>query len=328
MKAIVVRAHGGPDVLELTEVPAPIPEPAEAVVQVAAAGVNFLDVYHRSGSFPLDLPFIPGSEACGTVVAVGDGRAEDLIGRRVAFVTYPRVQGTYAEQVRVKAWRLVPIGDALDDASAASALMAGMTAHYLANDVLPLEPGTRALVHAAAGGVGSLLVQLLASKGVRVIAAVSSPEKAELARQHGAETAVLTTEDWKAEVERATDGEGVDVVFDSVGRTTFDNSLDCLRRRGWMVLFGISSGEPRDLPPEELLHRGSLTLTRPGLTDFTATPQELQDRAREVFTLMERGDLKTRLQEVLPLEDAAKAHRKLEERATTGKLVLDVQGSV
>lgn len=328
MKAIVVNTHGGPEVLELGDLPEPTPQADEAVVEVAAAGVNFLDVYHRTGSFPLDPPFIPGSEACGTVVAIGDDAPSDLIGRRVAFVTYPSLHGTYAERARVKAWRLVPINDALDDASAGSALMAGMTAHYLANDVRAFEPGDRALVHAAAGGVGSLLVQLLAAKGVRVIGAVSSDEKADLAREHGAETVVLTSKDWKNEVEGATDGKGVDVVFDSVGRATFDDSLDCIRRRGWMVLFGISSGAPRDLPPEELLHRGSLTLTRPGLTDFTSTPDEMLARARAVFRLMEEGRLRTRLQALLPLKDAATAHRMLEERSTTGKLVLDVRGSV
>jgi NADPH2:quinone reductase len=327
MKAIVVHAHGGPEALVLDEVPDPTPEPDEAVVEVAASGVNFLDVYYRKGAFKLEPPFIPGSEACGTVIATGTEVSDDLIGKRVVFVTYPSLHGTYAERVRVKAWRLVPIGPALDDAQAATLMMAGMTAHYLANDIRPIAPGDRVLVHAAAGGVGSLLVQMLAAKGARVIGATSSSEKAELVRGRGASTTVLTTGEWAEDVRRITEGEGVDVVFDSVGRATFDGSLDSLRRRGWMVLFGISSGPPRDLPPEELLHRGSLVLTRPGLVDFTRTPQELQDRAQAVIALAEGGDITLQLQEVIPMSEVARAHQLLEQRATTGKLVLDVRGS-
>ena len=325
MKAIQVEAHGGPEVLELCDVPDPVPKPDEAIVEMRVSGVNFIDVYHRRGAFDLPTPFIPGSEGAGTVISVGSNGPPDLLGRRVVFVTYPALQGTYAERVRVKTWRLVPIPDGLDE-RAACTLMTGMTAHYLAHDVRSFEPGQWALVHAAAGGVGSLLVQMLSRSGVRVIAAASTEEKAQLARSDGAEE-VVTTGDagWVGDVRETTGGVGVDAVFDSVGKATFDGSLECLRRRGWMILFGIASGEPRDLPPEELLHRGSLVLTRPGLVDYTATPDELQRRAADVLHRIDNGDLKVRIQEVFPLTRAADAHRCLEARATTGKLLLNIQ---
>lgn len=325
MKAIQVVSHGGPDVMELVDLPDPVPGPDEAIVALSVSGVNFIDVYHRRGAFNLPTPLIPGSEGAGTVIAVGADGPRDLLGRRVVFVTYPALQGTYAERVRVKTWRLVPIPEGLDE-TRACILMTGMTAHYLAHDVRSFEPGQWVLVHAAAGGVGSLLVQMLSRRGLRVIAAASTKEKAQLALADGAEVAVTTgKEDWVGVVRAATGGVGVEAVFDSVGKTTFDGSLDSLRKRGWMILFGIASGEPRALPPEELLHRGSLVLTRPGLVDYTDTPDELQRRAADVLRRVEEGELEVRIQEVFPLAHAASAHRCLEARATTGKLLLDVQ---
>lgn len=326
MKAVVVRRHGGPEVLEVADIPDPVPRHDEALVEIAVAGVNYIDIYHRSGAFALDPPLIPGSEATGTVTAVGEDVDDELIGRRVAFVTYPVLQGTYAQQVRVPAWRLVPVPKSLPDTLAGCSLMAGMTAHYLTHDVLALDRDDWAVVHAAAGGVGSLLVQYLSRRGVRVIAAVSTPEKAGVAIADGAEVTVLTSDErWSEKVTQATAGEGVRVVFDSVGRATFDGSLACLRRRGWLVLFGISSGPPRDLAPEELLHRGSLVITRPGLVDFTATSAELQNRAAGVLSDVSNGRLNIRVEGVLPLSSAPEAHRRLESRQTTGKLLLSLQ---
>lgn len=320
MLAIRVKQPGGPEVLVPEEVPVPEPGPGQVRIRVKAAGVNFIDVYHRSGLYPLPLPMTPGSEAAGVVDAVGPGVEGFAPGDRVA---HAMSVGSYAEYQVVNADRLVRVPEDLSFEDAAAAMLQGMTAHYLACSTFPLGPGHRALVHAAAGGVGLLLVQMAKLRGATVYGTVSTEEKAALARDAGADEVILYTRtDFEAEVRRLTDGQGVDVVYDSVGRTTFSAGLRCLKPRGYMVLFGQSSGPVDPLDPQVLNQRGSLFLTRPSLAHYAADPQELAWRAEELFGWIRSGQLKLRIDRTLPLARAEEAHRLLEGRATAGKLLL------
>jgi NADPH2:quinone reductase len=320
MKAIQVKRAGGPEVLELVELPVPEAKGAEAVVKIVAAGVNFIDVYYREGRYKAVMPFVPGQEAAGDVVAVGANVTSVKVGDRVA---YTMVLGSYAEYAAVAADRLVKIPEGVSYQQAAAAMLQGMTAHYLSHDTYPLKKGETALVHAAAGGVGSLLVQMAHGIGARVIGTVSTEEKAKLAREAGADDVILYTQtDFEAETRRLTGGRGVDVVYDSVGKTTFEKGLNILRPRGYMVLFGGSSGP---VPPFDLIQlsqKGSLYVTRPTLTHYVATREDLEMRAGAVFSMIAAGKLKLRIAHTYPLKDAAQAHRDLEARRTTGKLLL------
>jgi len=322
MKAIRVHAVGGPEVLVLEETPSPRPGPKEALVRLTAAGVNFIDIYHRIGLYPLPLPFTPGNEGAGVVEAVGPDVSEVKPGDRVA---YAMATGSYAELAVVPAWRLVPIPDTVSFESAAAAMLQGMTAHYLAHSTFPLAPGHQALVHAAAGGVGLLLVQMAKKRGARVLGTVSTEAKADAARSAGADVVIrYTEEDFEAAARRETDGRGLDVVYDSVGKTTFDKSLRSLRPRGLLALYGQSSGPVPPFDPGELAKRGSLFLTRPSLAHYNLDRAELLERASDVLSWMERGELEVKIDRVLPLAQAAEAHRLLESRQTSGKLVLSI----
>ncbi len=306
--------------LALKEVPLLEPGPGEVRIKVAAAGVNYIDVYHRSGLYSVPLPMTPGSEAAGIVDAVGPGVEGLSPGDRVA---YAMQLGSYAEYQVVPAHRLVKVPEDVSLDAAAAAMLQGMTAHYLVTSTFPLKAGDRALVHAAAGGVGLLLVQMAKLRGATVYGTVSTPEKARLAREAGADEVILYTEtDFEAEVRRLTGGRGVDVVYDSVGRTTFEGSLRCLRPRGMLVLFGQSSGPVAPIDPQILNKYGSLFLTRPSLGHYTADPAELAERATELFDWIRSGRLRLRVDRSLPLAQAAEAHRLLEGRATAGKLLL------
>jgi NADPH2:quinone reductase len=320
MKAIQVKQTGGPEVMEPVELPVPEPKTSEAVVKLAASGVNFIDVYHREGRYKVPLPFIPGQEGAGQVVAVGSDVKSVKIGDRVAWTT---TLGSYAEYAAVPADRLVPIPPGVSDQQAAATMLQGMTAHYLAYDTHPLKRGETALVHAAAGGVGLLLVQMAHHIGARVIATVSTQEKAQLARQAGADEIILyTLVDFEAETKRLMGGKGVDVVYDSVGKTTFAKGLNVLRPRGMMALFGGSSGAVPPFDPIILTQRGSLFLTRPSLGNYIATREELLSRSGAVFGMIAAGKLKLRIEHTYPLAEAQRAHRELEGRKTTGKLLL------
>jgi NADPH2:quinone reductase len=318
MRAIRVHEPGGPEALRLDDVPAPEPGPGQARVRLHAIGVNFIDVYHRTGLYKVPLPFTPGSEGAGVVTAVGDGAAA-RVGDRVAWAG---ALGSYAEEALVPAEKLVPVPDGLEWDEAAAAPLQGMTAHYLATDTHRLKAGDVALVHAAAGGVGLLLVQVAKMKGARVLGTVSTEEKAALARQAGAdETIRYTEEDFLEAVKRLTNGRGVDVVYDSVGRTTFDRSLEALAVRGTLALYGQSSGVVPPIDPARLAAKG-VFLTRPTLWHYTATREELLGRARDVFDWVANGLLKLRIHRTFPLEAAADAHRLLESRGSAGKLLL------
>jgi NADPH2:quinone reductase len=320
MKAIQVKKNGGPEVLEFVDLPIPQPQPNEAVVKIQAAGVNFIDVYFREGRYPAPLPFIPGQEAAGVVVAVGDDARSVAVGDRVA---YCAVQGSYGEYAAVPADRLVKIPEDVTEREAAAAMLQGMTAHYLAHDTYRLKKGETALIHAAAGGVGLLLVQMAHNIGVRVIATVSTEEKATLAKAAGADETILYGDaDFEAETKRLSGGKGVDVIYDSVGKNTFEKGLNVLRPRGMMVLFGASSGAVPAFDPIRLSEKGSLYLTRPALGHYIATKRELQLRAGSVFSMIRNRNLNLRIEHVYPLEQAAQAHRDLEGRKTTGKLLL------
>lgn len=320
MKAIQIKQTGGPEVMEYADLPVPQPKPSEAVVKVQAAGVNFIDVYNREGRYKAPLPFILGQEAAGVVSAVGADVRGIAAGDRVA---YTMTLGSYAEYAAVPADRLVKIPAEVGEREAAAAMLQGMTAHYLAHDTWPLKKGETALVHAAAGGVGLLLVQMAHNIGARVIATVSTEEKAKLARAAGADDIILYTQtDFEAETKRLTDGRGVDVIYDSVGKTTFEKGLNLLRPRGMMVLYGGSSGAVAPLDPLVLTQKGSIFLTRPSLGHYILTPQELQQRAGAVFGMIREGKLKLRIEHIYPLSQAAQAHRDLEGRKTTGKLLL------
>ena len=319
MKAIRVHRWGGPEVLQLEEVPAPTPGPGQVVVRVEAAGINFIDVYQRTGHYKTPLPFTPGQEAAGTVTAVGPGVTAPRVGDRVA---YTGVLGAYAENAVAPADRVVMLPDAVSAEQGAAAMLQGMTAHYLATSTYPLKPGDACLVHAAAGGVGLLLCQIAKARGARVIGTVSTREKAALARDAGADDVILYTEqDFEVEVKRLA-GAGLQVVYDSVGKTTFEKGLNCLQPRGMMVLFGQSSGPVGPFDPQVLNQKGSLYLTRPTVANYIATRAELLARAADVLAWVHHGKLKLRIAHTFPLAEAAEAHRQLEGRKTTGKVLL------
>jgi NADPH2:quinone reductase len=320
MKAIQVKQPGGPEAMELVDLPVPQPKPNEAVVKIHASGVNFIDVYNREGRYKVPLPFVLGQEAAGVVSAVGSEVREVAVGDRVA---YTMALGSYAEYAAVPADRLVRVPPGVGDREAAATMLQGMTAHYLCHDTYPLKKGETALIHAAAGGVGLLLVQMAHNIGARIIATVSTEEKAKLAREAGADEIILYTQsDFEAETKRLTGGKGVDVVYDSVGKTTFEKGLNVLRPRGMMALYGGSSGAVPPFDPIVLTQKGSLYLTRPSLGAYIMTGQELEQRAGAVFAMIREGKLKLRIERVYPLAQAQQAHRDLEGRKTTGKLLL------
>ena len=318
MQAIQVSQTGGPEVLVPVDVPEPKPKANEALVQIKAAGVNFIDVYFREGRYPTPLPFVNGQEGAGVVTEVGSEVTTLKPGDRVA---YTSSLGSYAEYAAVPASRLVKIPDELDFEQAAAAMLQGMTAHYLLHSTYPLKKDETALIHAAAGGVGLLLVQMAKKIGARVIATAGTQEKAQLARDAGADECIVYTEaDFETETRRLTDG--VHVVYDGVGKATFDKDLNVLRPRGYLVLFGGSSGA---VPPFDLIklsQKGSLFITRPTLAHYTLTREELEWRAGDVLQSIARGELKLRIHKVYPLAEAEQAHRDLEGRKTTGKLLL------
>jgi len=320
MKAIQVSQTGGPEVLVSTDVPAPKPKPDEALVQIKAAGVNFIDVYFREGRYPAPVPFIDGQEGAGVVTEIGSDVSSVKLGDRVA---YTGSLGSYAEYAAVPAQRLVKIPDELSFEQAAAAMLQGMTAHYLTHSTYKLQAGETALVHAAAGGVGLLLVQMAKKIGARVIGTAGTREKAELAREAGADECIIYTEtDFETETKRFTDGKGVHVVYDGVGKATFDKDLNVLLPRGFLVLFGGSSGA---VPPFDLIklsHKGSLYITRPTLANYIAKRDQLEWRANDVLGWIVAGELKIRIHKTYPLAEAAQAHRDLEGRKTTGKLLL------
>ncbi len=320
MKAIQVTKVGGPEVLTPTDLPTPSPKPNEAVVQIKATGVNFIDVYFREGRYPAPLPFVDGQEAAGVVTEIGSEVTNVQPGDRVA---YTSSLGSYAEYAAVPATRLVKIPAELDFEQAAAAMLQGMTAHYLLYSTYPLKQGETALIHAAAGGVGLLLVQMAKKIGARVIGTAGTNEKAQLARDAGADECIVYSEaDFETETQRLTDGKGVHVIYDGVGKETFDKDLNVLRPRGYLVLFGGSSGA---VPPFDLIklsQKGSLFITRPTLAHYTITREELEWRANDVLQSIVRGELKLRIHKVYPLAEAAQAHRDLEGRKTTGKLLL------
>jgi NADPH2:quinone reductase len=323
MRAVRIHEVGGPEVLRAEEVPVPRPRAGEALVRLEAAGVNFVDVYKRTGLYKVPLPATLGEEGAGSVVAVGDGVTEVRIGDRVA---YSSVLGSYAQYAVVPADRLVGLPETVSARQGAAVMLQGMTAHYLAHSTYPLREGDRCLVHAAAGGVGQLLVQIAKMRGAFVVGTAGSDEKARIAREAGAdEVIVYTRQDFVAETKRITGGRGVQVVYDSVGRSTFLPGLDVLVPRGMMVLFGQSSGPVDPINPQILNRKGSLFLTRPSLGHYVATRDELRWRANDLFTWMTDGTLKVRIGAEFPLERAADAHRALEGRRTAGKLLLRIE---
>ena len=321
MKAIQIQETGGPEVLQLAELPIPEPGPGQVLIRVEAIGVNFVEIYFRKGVYKASLPLVPGSEAAGTVEELGPGVTGFEAGDAVASVS---VLGSYAEYALVAAASLVKVPAGLTMEQAAAAMLQGMTAHYLTHSTYPLKSGETALVHAGAGGVGLLLTQMATRMGARVITTVSSEEKAELSREAGASDVILYTEkEFEPEVKRLTGGKGVDVVYDSVGKTTFEGSLDCLRPRGLLALFGASSGP---VPPFDLIQlsgKGSLYVTRPTLWHYIATRAELEWRAGDVLGWAVEGELKLRTEHLYPLAEAAQAQSDLEARKTTGKILLE-----
>ena len=320
MKAVRVHTPGGPDVLKYEDVPEPQPKAGEAIVRIDAAGLNYVDVYYRSGLYKAELPMTLGLEAGGTVTAVGPNVTEVKVGDKVA---YTGVAGAYAQFAAVPAQRLVVLPASVSTRQGAAAMLQGMTAHYLACSTHPLKKGDTCLVHAAAGGVGLLLCQIAKMRGARVIGTVSTEAKAKLAREAGADEVILyTTQDFEAEGKRLTSGRGVQVVYDSVGKTTFEKGLSCLAPRGLMALYGQSSGPIGTFDPQVLNQKGSLFLTRPSLGHHVATREELLQRAGEVLGWIRDGKLRLRTEFEFPLKDAAEAHRALEGRKTTGKVLL------
>jgi NADPH:quinone reductase len=318
MHAIVARHSGGPEVLQLAEVDRPVPGPGQLLVKVAAAGVNFIDTYQRSGVYKVQFPFTPGSEMAGTVEAIGDGVEDFSAGDRVATAEGARSYAGYTLLDQAKAY---PVPEGVDDLTAAALPLQGITAHYLINSSFRVEPGHTVLTHAGAGGVGLLLIQLLKEKGARVITTVSSDAKELLAREAGADH-VLRYGGFPHHVRELTDGKGVDVVYDGVGRDTFDGSLSCLRTRGSLVLFGAASGPAPAFDPQRLNAGGSLTLTRPSISHFLLNEQERRWRSTEIFNAVAAGNLKVRIGASYPLADARQAHEDLEGRRTTGKVLL------
>jgi NADPH:quinone reductase len=325
MKAIQVKETGGPEKMELVEIPAPQPGPKEALVKIAVSGVNFIDVYFRIGLYKADAPIALGMEAAGIVEAVGPEVTEVRPGDRVA---YAMTRGSYAEYAVVPAWQLVKVPDEIGLNTAAAAMLQGMTAHYLTHSTFPLKSGDTCLVHAAAGGAGRLMVQMAKMAGARVFGTTSTEAKAEHARQAGIDEIIFyTKQDFEAEVKRLTGGRGVDVVYDSVGAPTYMQGLNCLRPRGMMVLFGQSGGKVPPIDPTLLNTKGSLFLTRPTLAHYCATREELLWRAGDVLQWIASGKLKVTIDRTYPLAQAAQAHRDLESRATAGKVLLIVPGS-
>lgn len=320
MKAIQVQKTGGPEALKLVDLPIPTAKPNQAVVQIKASGVNFVDVYFREGRYPAAVPFVSGSEAAGVVTEVGSDVKSLKVGDRVASTNF---LGAYAEYAAVPADRLVKIPDGVDFRQAAAVMLQGMTAHYLLYGSYPVKPGETALVHAAAGGVGLLLVQMAKRIGARVIGTAGSEMKAELARKAGADEVILYGEkDFEAETKRLTDGKGVNVVYDGVGKDTFEKGLNVLRPRGYMVLFGAASGP---VPPFDLIklsQKGSLFVTRPTLNHYIITRDELEQRAGDVLNMVAKGEVKLRMEHTYPLGQAHQSHIDLEGRKTTGKLLL------
>jgi len=320
MKAIRVETHGGPEVLRLVEEPDPSPGDGELLVRVEAAGLNFIDVYHRTGLYPNPLPLTPGLEGAGVVTGVGPGVSGFREGDRVAWT---RVLRSYAESVLVPAEQAVAIPKAIDTKTAAAVMLQGLTAHYLCNSTYALKPGDTCLVHAAAGGVGLLLVQMAKAKGARVFGTVSTDEKAALAREAGADEVILyTREDFLEAVQNHTDGRGVDVVYDAVGQATAEKSLDSLAARGMMVFYGQASGPVPPIDPLTLSQKGSLFLTRPVLFHYIPDRPSLEARSADVLGAVASGRLKVRIGQTFPLAEAAEAHRALEGRKTTGKVLL------
>jgi len=322
MKAIRVSRHGGPEELKLDSMPDPQPASGQLLVRVEVAGVNYIDTYHRTGLYPLPLPLVPGIEGAGVVEEVGPNVEGFRRGDRVVFCL---AMGAYAELVAVPAWKCVRLPEGVAPEVGVTVMCQGMTAHYLVTDCFRVRPGQTALVHAAAGGVGSLLVQMVKRAGARVIGTVSTEEKAELARRMGADRVVLySREDFLEAVKQFTDGAGVEVAYESVGKATFAQSLECMKPRGYVVLYGQSSGPVEPLDPQILNQKGSLFLTRPSLGHYVADRQEFSMRAGEVLDLVRRGELEVVVGDRLPLAEAAEAHRRLEGRLTVGKVVLTV----
>jgi NADPH2:quinone reductase len=320
MKAVRVHTPGGVDALRYEDAPTPAPKDGEALVKIEAVGINFIDIYMRSGLYKTLLPLTLGQEGAGVVEAVGPHVTEVKVGDRVA---YSGTTGSYAEYAVVPAARLVKMPDGIDAKMGAAAMLQGMTAHYLSHTTYPLQSGDTALVHAAAGGVGLLLVQMAKMRGARVIGTVSTEDKAKLAREAGADDIILyTQQDFEAEVKRLTNGRGLQVVYDSVAKTTFDKSLNCLAPRGYMVLYGQSSGPVPPFDLAQLGAKGSLFITRPSLAHYTLTREELLQRAGDVLGWIGAGKLTLRIEQIFPLKDAAEAHRRLEGRQSTGKLLL------
>jgi NADPH2:quinone reductase len=320
MKAVQINEYGGPEALRYQEVPDLAPSDGEALVDIQAAGVNYTDVYSRAGINPgPPLPRTIGVEGAGTVRAVAPGVSDVAVGDVVAYCS---IAGSYAEQAVVPASRLIKMPSGLDARAGAAVMLQGMTAHYLCYSTYPVKPGDRTLIHAGAGGVGLLLIQMVKSLGGYVFSTVSTDAKADLAREAGADQVILyTQQDFAEEVKKATNGEGVQVVYDSVGKTTFDQSLSCLAPRGYLVLYGQASGAVPPMDPR-VLGNGSLFLTRPGLGDYTATREELEQRAGDILGWVQSGQLNLRVEHVFPLAEASEAHRQLEGRATTGKVLL------
>jgi NADPH2:quinone reductase len=322
MKAIQVSQTGGPEVLNLVELPVPEPGANEALVQIKTAGVNFIDVYFREGRYQAPLPFIIGQEGAGIVVGVGSDVRTLQLGDRVA---YTGGMGSYAEYASVPADRLIKIPETIEFETAAAAMLQGMTAHYLSHSTYPINDGDSVLIHAAAGGVGLLLVQMAKQRGARVIATVGSEEKAALAREAGADDVIVyTTDDFETETRRLTDGRGVHVVYDGVGKATFASDLKVLRPRGYLVLFGGASGAVPPFDLLELTKNGSLFVTRPSLQHYVASRAELEERANDVLQMIASGKLKLRIHKKYALEEVAQAHRDLEARRTTGKLLIEI----
>ncbi len=321
MKAIRVHEHGGPEVLRYEEAPLPEPAAGEARVRMEAVGVNFIDTYYRIGLYKVPLPVTPGSEGAGLVDAVGPEVSGLAAGDRVGYAMH--TPGSYAEYAVVPAWRLVPLPETIDFRTAAAVMLQGMTVHYLTHSTYPLKRGETALVHAASGALGQLLVQVGKRLGATVFGTVSTEEKARVARAAGADEVILYTEqDFEAEVKRLTGGRGVDVVYDGVGKTTAEKSINCLRPRGMAVLFGNASGPAPPVDPLTLMSKGSLFLTRPTLPHYTLTQEEVRWRAGALFDWIASGDLKVRIAHTFPLADAAEAHRALASRTVMGKILL------
>ncbi|NQW23928.1 MAG: quinone oxidoreductase [SAR202 cluster bacterium] len=320
MKAIRAYEIGGPEVLKLEDVPEPTAGPGEAVVDIKSIGVNYTDVSSRKGTnMPASFPWTPGREASGVVTAIGEGVTEVVVGDRVAYAMHT---GSYAERQVVPSWLLVRIPDVMDFATGSASLLQGMTAHFLVFGIARLNPGDQVLVHAGAGGMGLLLIQLLKRLGVRVLTTVSTDAKAEMAKQAGADHTILCTQmDFEEEVRNLTDGQGVRMVLDAVGQTTFDKSVKCLGLRGYMVLYGQAGGAVTDID-SRALQNGSLFLTRPSLVNYTATRDELLQRAQEVLGWVQSRELKLHIGLTLPLAEAVEAHRQLEGRETVGKILL------